>query len=352
MAYNLYLDSSNKMLFVLLSKDGVLLDKIIYDASLRQSETMVLEIDHILKRNHLNKKELSNIIVGIGPGSYTGVRIGITIAKVLAYALKIPLYAISSLSLLKIPQKPTICLLNARAERVYYAVYDQDNVLVEPCVMSINDARKYLDEYPSYLVSGDAYLFNLVSANYDATQNLLDGFNPKYLIKNIFALKPIYLKEYNVSNPHLEIIDGNPSYADDIYALEIANFKEAWKKEDIVFSLTNNQSTKYLLLLLNKEVIGFLSYIDMFTTATIVQICIKKEFRQLGYGQMLMKKMEQYLLSKDEKCEYISLEVRASNFAAINFYEKLGYKFIVNKKQYYDDGEDALYLVKDLINGK
>ncbi len=352
MGYNLYLDSSNKLLFVLLSKDGILLDKIVYDASLRQSETMVLEIEHILKRNNLRKKELSNIIVGIGPGSYTGVRIGIIVAKVLAYSLKIPLFAISSLSLLKIPQKPTICLLNARAERVYFAVYDGEDILVEPCVISLIEARKYIESHPTYLLSGDAYLFNLKSASYDAIQNLLDGFNPKYLVKNIFALKPIYLKEYNVPNSHLEIIEGDVNYLDEIYALEIASFKEAWKKEDILFSLKNNQSNKYLLLFLNKELIGFLSYIDMFTTATIVQICIKNEFRRLGYGKMLMEEMEKKLTSKIEKCEYISLEVRASNSGAIKFYEKLGYQFIVNKKHYYSDGEDALYLVKDLIGEK
>ena len=83
--YQLLLDSSNKYLSVGLSKDGKVVDKIFYEAWQRQSEMMVTEVDNILKRNNIDKSELDGVVVGVGPGSYTGVRIGVTIAKTIAY---------------------------------------------------------------------------------------------------------------------------------------------------------------------------------------------------------------------------------------------------------------------------
>ena len=91
--YQLLLDSSNIYLSVGLAKDGKVVDSIFYNAWQRQSELMVTEVDNILKRNNIDKKELDAVVVGIGPGSYTGVRIGVTIAKTIAYALKIKVYA-------------------------------------------------------------------------------------------------------------------------------------------------------------------------------------------------------------------------------------------------------------------
>ena len=90
--YSLILDSSNVELIVGLANDDVKIAEIRYDAWQRQSEFMIQEISNILKRANISPKEIGEVITTIGPGSYTGVRISLTIAKVYAYALKIPLY--------------------------------------------------------------------------------------------------------------------------------------------------------------------------------------------------------------------------------------------------------------------
>ena len=99
--YQLLLDSANKLLVVALAKDGNVVDKTIYEAWQRQSEMMVPEIDNIMERNGVLKEDLNAVVVGIGPGSYTGIRIGLTIAKTITYMLKIPMYVVSSLSIFK-----------------------------------------------------------------------------------------------------------------------------------------------------------------------------------------------------------------------------------------------------------
>lgn len=193
--YYLLLDSSNKYLSVGLSKDNVVIDKIFYEAWQRQSEVMINEIHNIMQKNNVSNKDLSGVVVGIGPGSYTGVRIAITIAKTIAYALKIKIYKVSSLSLLRDESKPTICLFNARSGRSYFGVYEGDKTLYEDDVLSNEVVQKYIDEHKDYLINGDAYLFRKESGKFDIIDNLNKGINEKNLVENIFSLNPIYLKD-------------------------------------------------------------------------------------------------------------------------------------------------------------
>ena len=192
--YQLLLDSSNKYLSVGLAKEGKVVDEIFYDAWQRQSELMVTEVDNILKRNNIDKKDLDAIVVGIGPGSYTGVRIGVTIAKTIAYALKIKVYAKSSLSLLKIDNEPTICLFNARSGRSYFAVYQGDKAIEEDKVITNEEVLAYIDAHRDYKISGDTAQIGKESAPFNVIKNLAD-YHESELVKNIFALNPIYLKD-------------------------------------------------------------------------------------------------------------------------------------------------------------
>lgn len=192
--YQLLLDSSNVYLSVGIGKDGKVIDKIYYEAWQRQSEMMVTEVDNILKRNNIAKEELDAVVVGIGPGSYTGVRIGVTIAKTIAYALKIKIYGKSSLSLLKNVEKPTICLFNARSGRSYFAVYEGNNALVKDCVKTNEEVLEYIKNNPDFAVNGDTYQLGLESGKFDILSNLAK-FDDSDLVENVFTLNPVYLKE-------------------------------------------------------------------------------------------------------------------------------------------------------------
>ena len=191
--YQLLLDSSNVFLSVSLAKDGKVVDEIFYEAWQRQSEMMVSEVDNILKRNKVDKSELDGVVVGIGPGSYTGVRIGVTIAKTIAYTLKIKLYAKSSLSLLKHPEFPTICVFNARSGRSYLGVYEGKKVLLKDTVLENEKVLEYIKSHPDYLVCGDTYQLGLESAKFDIIDNLAD-FNKNEEV-DVFRCNPVYLKD-------------------------------------------------------------------------------------------------------------------------------------------------------------
>lgn len=192
--YQLLLDSSNVYLSVGLAKDGKVVDRTYYEAWQRQSEMMVTEVDKILERNKITKEELGGVVVGIGPGSYTGVRIGVTIAKTIAYTLHIKIYTKSSLSLLKDAEKPTICLFNARSGRSYFAVYEGSKAIVKDCVLTNDEVLSYIKDHPDYVVNGDTYQLGLESGKFDIIANLAD-FNKSEEVENVFTLNPVYLKE-------------------------------------------------------------------------------------------------------------------------------------------------------------
>ena len=191
--YQLLLDSSNKFLSVGLTKDGAIIDKISYEAWQRQSEMMVTEVGNILKRNNINNKDIDGVVVGIGPGSYTGVRIGVTIAKTIAYALKIKVYEKSSLSLLKHKEFPTICVFNARSGRSYFGVYEGKKVIEKDTVLENEKVLEYINAHPNYLVNGDTYQLGLESGKFDIIENLADFDKSEEV--DVFRLNPVYLKD-------------------------------------------------------------------------------------------------------------------------------------------------------------
>ena len=98
--YQLVLDTSNQYLYVALAKDFRVFTSILQVGNNNHSETLMDVVKKIMSDNSLTTKDLESIIVGRGPGSYTGVRVACTIAKVMAYLENIKLYSFSSLDLL------------------------------------------------------------------------------------------------------------------------------------------------------------------------------------------------------------------------------------------------------------
>ena len=194
---SLILDSANKELGVAIAKDNEIIDEIKYDAWQKQSELMIPEIERIFKRNSISPKDISEILVSQGPGSYTGVRIALTIAKVYAYALNLPIYAFSSLNILENPEKASICLINAKGNRSYFAVYDKEKAIVDDKVLTNNEVIEYVNSHPEYVICGDASYIDIVSEKHDVLKNMLRLKSDKYLVSNVLSLKAVYLKDEN-----------------------------------------------------------------------------------------------------------------------------------------------------------
>ncbi len=93
----LYIDTHASFIEFVLYRDGKVIDRLLKSDKVMQSSIIMPSLDELFKRNNKEVGELSDIIVVNGPGSFTGVRLGVTIAKTLAYTLNIPIRVMSSL---------------------------------------------------------------------------------------------------------------------------------------------------------------------------------------------------------------------------------------------------------------
>lgn len=93
----------------------------------RHAEQLAPAIEYVCRETGVSLDQLSAVAVGIGPGMFTGLRVGVTTAKVLAQALRVPLVPIPSLDLLAYPLRHASSLvvpvLDARRHEIYYALY-------------------------------------------------------------------------------------------------------------------------------------------------------------------------------------------------------------------------------------
>ncbi|ARJ50223.1 tRNA (adenosine(37)-N6)-threonylcarbamoyltransferase complex dimerization subunit type 1 TsaB [Staphylococcus lutrae] len=125
--YSLLIDSANQPLSVAIMKDGEVL--LTYTTTIKRNHSVQLMpmIEWLMKQAQLKPQDLSEVIVAEGPGSYTGLRIGVTTAKTLAYTLGIRLYGVSSLKALAVqihsPHSYIIPVMDARRNHVFAGVY-------------------------------------------------------------------------------------------------------------------------------------------------------------------------------------------------------------------------------------
>ena len=183
----LYIDTCNKDMCVGLSKDDKLIYKVQYSAFKRQSEVAAVEIDKCLKDCKVKPSELTKIVVTNGPGSYTGIRIGLTLAKIMAKVLNIKLVCLSSLkAMCGLNSKSAI--IDAKGKRVYYGKYSDGKVVSEDCVKYISE----LDVNEDYV--GDVSVLGKEEKEIDMITNMFNLRNEKE-VSDIDSVKAIYLKD-------------------------------------------------------------------------------------------------------------------------------------------------------------
>lgn len=135
-----------------------------------------------------------------------------------------------------------------------------------------------------------------------------------------------------------------------VFEIEKECFLNPWKYSDLEYELSGNPVNKFIIIEVDQNIIGFIDFMITFNSATISQIAVTKEYRNRGYGTVLLSEMEKCFPNNgDDIVENVTLEVRKSNNAAINLYKKHGYEVVVIKPHYYPDGEDAVYMVKRLM---
>ena len=126
----LAIDTSTKAGSVCLLNNKEIIGELYFNLEKTHSERILPIIDHLLKFSETNINEIDIFVSGIGPGSFTGIRIGLSIAKGLSFALKKPLIGVSSLDALAndvYVEDEFISIIEGRNNEFFYAVFKREN---------------------------------------------------------------------------------------------------------------------------------------------------------------------------------------------------------------------------------
>jgi tRNA threonylcarbamoyladenosine biosynthesis protein TsaB len=159
----LAIDTSTDYLSLAVIKDGKAIAKFHKKAAMRHSMLLVPMIDKLLKKAKLKIKEMDCFAISIGPGSFTGLRIGVTVVKGLAYALKRPVIAVPTLDAIAMNAKKArgiICvILDARKKKVYACLYRSDGKNIKKLspylLLPLDGLLKKIRKYDKVLFLGD-----------------------------------------------------------------------------------------------------------------------------------------------------------------------------------------------------
>lgn len=201
---SLFIDTCNKNITLgLLDDNKLLLSKsFINDNNL--SEKLLPSIKELIKDAGFIVNDIKRIYVGIGPGSFTGIRIGVTVAKTLAWALKIDIIPISSLEIIaSTTNEGNICsLIDARRGYVYASIYDSDlNNLLEDQYILLEDLKEHTSKYSSITYVGYEDIIDNIS---EPVINIEKVVNKHISDKpiNPHKINPLYLKRTEAEEKH------------------------------------------------------------------------------------------------------------------------------------------------------
>lgn len=222
MALILNIDTSSEVCSVCLAEDGQMIEERNEPSENRHASMLTTQIRELMDAHELKLKDLSAVALSSGPGSYTGLRIGTSVAKGICYGLNIPLIAVSTLQgiahrmiqLYPDPNAIYVPMIDARRENVYMAVYDSQNqALIQDTFATINvDLKDNLASYNVknvYLGGTGAGKMNLICLNNEfgtVIENLIcvasnitaisynQYTNGEYA--DVTYFEPYYLKEF------------------------------------------------------------------------------------------------------------------------------------------------------------
>jgi tRNA threonylcarbamoyladenosine biosynthesis protein TsaB len=184
--------------------------------SYSHGELLHVYIKEVLERNGFNTQNLDAIAISKGPGSYTGLRIGVASAKGLCYALDIPLISIDTLAALSLhasQEKTIISMVDARRMEVYSSVFKNGNIMeaVTATVLTEDSFTAYLEKGNVSVVGTGAPKFqelnnddkneytNVLPTALTMCDLALNAYKKSDTVKDIAYFEPFYLKEFRTN---------------------------------------------------------------------------------------------------------------------------------------------------------
>ena len=191
---SLVMDTSNSYLAVGLFKDNMCLEAFQEKGSRRQSEKAIPTLKEVLDRHHIALKDVNEMIITSGPGSYTGVRVAMTIAKTLAAVSDVRIKSVSSLAAYA-GMNQALSVIDSRGHKVFVGVYENGLPLIKEQVVALEDFAQLRAEYGDFELVGEIGCLGLDEKECDLCANIYALGQMADPIENVDLLVPTYIKD-------------------------------------------------------------------------------------------------------------------------------------------------------------
>lgn len=365
------IDTSTSSLSVAVTNGQILQSEYSINHKLTHSEQLMPSIDRMLSSLDYLPKDLDAIGVCIGPGSFTGIRIGVAAANAMAMTLGIPVVGISSLQAMahSVYRSGSIVFstLDAQRDRVYRAAYSFLDGCEQILPEEVIDKQQLYEELVSYdspILLGDAVF--MMEDLPEGTQigriheRYIRASEVCYLTERVIAqneakgfVRPIYLRKSQAeiqfeeklrqgNRYRLKEMDANSVEA--VHEIEKLCFPIPWTLHALREELKNPKA-HYLVLEEDGsgKIVAYGGFWQILDEAHICNVAVHPRVQGLGLGSRIVAAMIEK--AKSLGILQMTLEVRTSNETAKKLYRKYGFKIGGIRKEYYSDNrEDALIM--------
>lgn len=364
-------------------EDGKTIVELHKNGEREHSQTLMPMVKELFDKAGLSLQDMDLLSCGKGPGSFTGLRIGIATIDAFKDVTNKPICGVTSLEALAygaiIKKGKSNCkilsIINAKNDNVYFAVYRFHNghlsLYKNPEMRNISDTVNYINLIgePLYIV-GDfdpEKIESLIDVTADReTAEGKDVNQHEYIsnlptmaecigvaaeekyklgtITDITTIKPYYLRKPQAERQR------DPNYFEDnevsilhMTSIDLENilnhydeYENSWTKDALEQDFENST---YLVAKRNDICLGFISYRIVMDELEIMNIVVNKNYRMRGIASKLLS----YVIRKEDY-EKINLEVNVNNKPAIIMYKKFGFMKVGIRKNYYNGTDDAILM--------
>ncbi len=379
----LAIDTSQKVCSVAIVEDGKTLKEMHSLTEKEHSQTLMPMIKELLESLKITLDDINLLACCKGPGSFTGIRVGIATANAFSDAKNIPIVGINSLEALaysSIMQKGNqnakiMTMLDARNDNVYSAVYKMHNgnisIFKNPDVMDVSNTIEYVNFREPLYIIGDVSrerIDPLLNAKKDKeSAQGKDVCSYEYIENNVVlaetiglaaftkfkmgrfgfseSISPMYLRKPQAQRQKegedgtiyiWEMTSVDVEYIIDNYS----SFTSSW---DLQTFEQDVKESKYFVAKQNNKLVGFIGIRTIFDDVDIMNIVVRTDKRGIGIASNMLS----YIIRKNEN-KKINLEVNEHNISAIKLYQKFGFKVEGMRKKYYNKTEDAILMTLNL----
>ena len=320
-------------------------------------------IDDLLGRLAIERGRLAAIVVGTGPGAFTGLRVGIATAKGIAHALDRPIVGITTAdamlanapddAVLLLPAGPSDRLVVRRGSPARLVAADADaDIAPGTTVLALDLPGRAPDDA---LARGEAARAEL-GASLLAPRGRATGRRrhrrprrPGAGLRDAAAGRSFGRRGGVVVARPPMILRIEPMRVEDlpaVHAIEKASFDAPWPPEAYRNDLETNRLAQYLVARVGDEIAAYGGMWLMVDEAHITTFAVHPDWRRQRIGERLLLAFVD--LASDRGAHEATLEVRLSNLPARRLYEKFGFRPVGLRPRYYsDNGEDALIMTTE-----